>query len=46
MNGLAAAFSFDGLYTDVKAVPVPAAFGLLMSAMGLLSVFRRRRATA
>ena len=46
VNGLAAAYSFDGLYTDVKAVPVPAAFGLLMSGLGLLGAFRRRRATA
>ena len=46
VNGLAAAYYFDGLYTDVKAVPVPAAFGLLMSGLGLLGVFRRRRATA
>ena len=46
VNGLAAAYSFDGLYTDVKAVPLPAAFGLLMSGLGLLGVFRRRRATA
>lgn len=46
VNGLGAAYYFDGLYTDVQAVPIPAAFGLLMSAIGLLGAFRRRRATA
>ena len=46
VNGFAASWSFDGLYTDVRAVPIPAAFGLLMSGIGLLGAFRRRRATA
>ena len=45
INGLAAYIYFDGLYTNVQAVPVPAAFGLLMSAIGMFGAFRRRRAT-
>ncbi len=42
VNGAAATWAFDGLYTDVRTVPVPAAFGLLMSGLGLLGAFRRR----
>lgn len=46
VNGLAAAWSFDGLYTDVKAVPIPAGFGLLVSALGLFGALHRRRTTS
>jgi hypothetical protein len=45
IDGLAAAFVFDGTYTDVRAVPLPAGVYLLISGLGFLgSAVRRKRA--
>lgn len=43
VNGLAAAFNFDGSYTNVAPVPLPAAWLLLMSGLGLFGAAGRRR---
>lgn len=42
INGLAAAFQFDGTYTNVAPVPLPAAFWMLLSGAGLLAGSARR----
>lgn len=44
INGAAAAYRFDGAYTDVTSVPVPSAFALLGLAGGILALLRRRQA--
>jgi hypothetical protein len=43
INGTAAAYSFDGTYTDVTAVPEPSIYALLALAGGILLLLRRRR---
>ncbi len=44
IDGLAATFTFDGQYTDVKAVPIPAPLALLLSGLGMMGILGRRRA--
>ncbi len=44
INGSAAAYHFNGAYTDVTAVPAPSAFALLGLAGGILALLRRRGA--
>ena len=46
INGLAASYSFDGVYTDVSAVPEPSQTALLLSGLGLFGVVVRRRRAA
>lgn len=46
IDGIAAAFHFDGTYTNVAAVPLPPALMLLLSGMGGLGVFFRKRRDA
>jgi hypothetical protein len=43
IDGLAAIAQFDGMYTNVSAVPLPETFSLLLSALGLLGVVTWRR---
>ena len=46
VDSLAASWRFDGVYTDVTAVPEPANVALLLAGLGLLGVAGRRRRQA
>jgi autotransporter-associated beta strand protein len=43
IDSLAAEYRFDGVYTDVTAVPEPANMALLLAGLGLMGVVARRR---
>ncbi len=43
IDGRAARFSFDGVYTDVTGVPEPRTFALLLAGLGLLGTGAYRR---
>ena len=44
VDGVAASYRFDGVYTDVAAVPEPESFALLLAGLGLVvgATYRRR----
>ncbi|WUR14550.1 PEP-CTERM sorting domain-containing protein [[Empedobacter] haloabium] len=44
VDHMAVTYSFDGLYTNVQAVPEPSALALLLGGFGVLGLFARRRA--
>ncbi len=46
IDHLAATYRFDGVYTDVTAVPEPASVALLLAGLGLLGIAARRRTPA
>lgn len=47
VNGVAATMRFDGVYTDVSAVPEPESLAMLLAGMGLVvGAVRRRKQTA
>jgi hypothetical protein len=44
VDHMAVTYSFDGLYTNVQAVPEPSALALLLGGFGVLGLVARRRA--
>ena len=46
IDSLGASYRFDGVYTDVTAVPEPANMALLLAGLGLVGVAARRRKQA
>lgn len=44
VDHMAVRYSFDGVYTNVQAVPEPSALALLLGGFGVLGVWARRRA--
>lgn len=43
INGVAVRYQFDGVYTDVAAVPEPSTYGMLLGGLGMLALLARRR---
>lgn len=43
INGIGAAYRFDGAYTDVSAVPEPSTYAMLLAGLGLIGMAARRR---
>jgi hypothetical protein len=43
INGQSAVYHFDGIYTDVTAVPEPQSIALLLAGLGLICTVVRRR---
>ncbi|MBY0557723.1 MAG: PEP-CTERM sorting domain-containing protein [Burkholderiaceae bacterium] len=43
INGQAVRYQFDGVYTDVAAVPEPATYGMLLGGLAVLAMLTRRR---
>lgn len=43
INGQAVRYQFDGVYTDVTAVPEPATYGMLLGGLALMAMLARRR---
>lgn len=46
VDRMAVTYSFDGVYTNVQAVPEPSALALLLGGFGVLALVARRRARA
>ena len=46
IDGLAARYKFDGVYTDVTAVPEPETHAMLLAGLGLMGLIGRRRKQA